>query len=167
MAKARSSKKTKAKAKRSPGRPTLFNDRLVESILEFAKTGATDSEIAEKFGIAEATLYLWKGKYPTFSEALRGAKSVADELVEMSMFRMAVGYTQPDIHFSAYEGMVTETPYIKHVGPNFQAAKAWLAARQPKVWSDTSRHELTGKDGKDLEGPKVVITLPSNGREAQ
>lgn len=142
------------------GRPTSFNDRLVIAILEFAKTpGVTDKKIAEHFGIAESTLYLWKGKYPSFSEALKEAKDLADDLVESAMFRMAVGYSIPDLHFSAYEGCVTITPYVKNVGPNFQAAHAWLKNRRPEEWREVSHVDLNAKVQHELPSREEALRV--------
>ena len=127
------------------GRPSAFNDRLVLSILEFAKTGATDAQIAEKFGIAESTLYSWKGKHTSFAEALKEAKDVADDLVEMSLFKRAVGFQHPDLHFSAYEGYVTTTPFTKVHAPDTTACIFWLKNRRPELWRDVHKIEADVK----------------------
>ncbi len=136
------------------GRPSSFTDKLVLSILEFAKTGATDSEIAERFGFAESTLYLWKSKYPTFSEALKDAKDFADEMIELSLFRRAVGYQHPDLHFSAYEGCVTATPYIKCLPPDTSAAIFLLKNRQPDKYRDVQKIDVTAEIKHTLPTPQ-------------
>ena len=41
--------------------------------------------------------------------------------------------------------------YVEHVPPDVAAAKFWLLNRRRAQWSDTSRHELTGANGGDIE----------------
>lgn len=141
------------------GRPSSFTDKLVLAILEFAKTGATDAQIAVKFGIAESTLYAWKGKYPTFAEALRDAKDMADELVEMALFQRAVGYQHPDLHFSAYEGVVTATPYVKCLPPDTSAATFFLKNRQPEKYRDAQKVEISGEMKLSLPSPQEAKAI--------
>jgi hypothetical protein len=41
--------------------------------------------------------------------------------------------------------------YVEHVPPEVVAAKFWLLNRRRAQWSDTSRHELTGANGGEIE----------------
>lgn len=136
------------------GRPSSFTDKLVLAILEFAKTGATDSQIAATFGFAESTLYAWKGRYPTFAEALKEAKDFADEMIEISLFRRAVGYQHPDLHFSSFEGCVTATPYVKCLPPDTSAAIFLLKNRQPDKYRDVQKIDVTAEVKHTLPTPQ-------------
>ena len=153
-----------------PGRPTDFNDRLAEAILEFAKTGATDRQIARKFGFNVSTLYAWKARYRSFADALKESKDLADDLVELSLFRRATGYQHPDVHFSSYEGIVTATKYTKVLPPDTTACIFWLKNRRKDKWRDVYKHEPNFNDdapiamaydpGRRIEKP--VTPIPQN-----
>ncbi len=133
---------------RRPGRPSKFDPKFAEQATKLCALGATDREVADFFEVTEATLNTWKHQHPEFLEALKLGKEPADQRVEQSLYRKACGYTQDDLHFSAYEGEVTATPYVKHVPPDTTACIFWLKNRRPDLWRE--RVEMTGKDGKDL-----------------
>lgn len=133
------------------GRPTKFKPEFVAQAAKLAALGATDREAAEFFGVQESTLYLWKHTYPEFSEALKVGKDFADHRVEQSLYRKAVGYTQDDTHFSSYEGVVTETPYVKHIPPDTTAGIFWLKNRKPDVWRDVKAQEVSGPGGGPIQ----------------
>lgn len=84
-----------------------------------ALAGKTDEEIAANIGVARSTLALWKARYPSFSDALRAWKSDADDAVELSLYRRAVG------------GDTT-------------AAIFWLKNRRKDQWRDKQEVEHTG-----------------------
>jgi hypothetical protein len=46
---------------------------------------------------------------------------------------------------------VVKVQYVEHVPPDVAAAKFWLLNRRRAQWSNTSRHELTGRDGGEIE----------------
>jgi hypothetical protein len=114
----------------SVGRPSSFNESVAEIIIRLATEGLTDLEIAENIGISDRTLRLWKGKHPELLPALKEAKSVADDLVEASLFQQAMA-------------------------GNTTAAIFWLKNRRPKEWRDVQRLEHTGRDG----GPVLIAPL--------
>lgn len=137
------------------GRPTKFKPEFVEQARKLAALGATDREAAEFFDVSESTLHLWKHTEPEFSESLKVGKEAADQRVEQSLYRKAVGYTQDDTHFSSYEGVVTETPYVKHHAPDTTAAIFWLKNRKPGEWRDVKAQEVSAPGG----GPVQTETL--------
>ena len=120
----------------SGGRPTKYKTNFVEQARKLAKLGATDREAAEFFEVDEATIYRWKHSEPEFCEALKVGKQYADNRVEQSLYRKAVGYTFDSIKFHAYEGTVTETPCVEHVPPSDTACIFWLKNRRPEEWRD-------------------------------
>jgi hypothetical protein len=137
------------------GRPSKFKPEFVEQARKLAALGATDREAAEFFGVDEATLYRWKHTQPQLCEALKIGKDTADARVEQSLYRRAVGYQHDDVHFSAYEGAVTATPYVKHYPPDTVAAIFWLKNRQRDQWRDVKVVEASGPGG----GPILVDEL--------
>jgi hypothetical protein len=85
-----------------------------------------------------------------FLHALKGGKDSADDRVERSLYQRAVGYTYDAVHFSSFQGNVTETPYREHVAPDVVAQIFWLKNRRPDQWRDKQIQEVTGADGAPL-----------------
>lgn len=130
----------KAKPKPAPktGRPTKFEDSIALRILDLAKAGRTEEQIAAEIGISKTTLTNWKAGRPDFLASLKAAKNVADELVEMALFRRAVGYSMPDIRFffDAKNGKIIHQAYTRHHEPDTTACIFWLKNRRPDLWRD-------------------------------
>lgn len=125
-------------------RPTKFKPEFVEQAKLLAECGLTDREAAFFFGVEERTLNRWKVDHEGFCQSLRVGKAAADERVEQSLYRRAIGYVQDDIHFSAHEGVVTQTPYVKILPPDTTAAIFWLKNRKPGEWRDKTDVEHSG-----------------------
>lgn len=123
------------------GRPTEFNDRLVERLLVLAKDGATDAQLAKAAHVAVSTLKTWKGRHPDFQAALKDAKCVADDLVEASLFRRACGYSHRAIKFFCHEGTITWQKYTEHYPPDTTACIYWLKNRRPERWREQPKVE--------------------------
>lgn len=100
------------------GRPSKFNENLTQKILELAEQGKTIQEIADFVGIGETTLRVWMTDKLEFRVALKEARDAADQLVEASLYRRAVGY--------------------KDLAPDTTAAIFWLKNRRPHEWRDQS-----------------------------
>ena len=111
--------------------------------------GATDSELAEAFGVNIATIYRWKARFPAFADAIQDGKDLADDRVEQALYRRAVGYERREEELFTFEGRVVErAEVIKHEKPDVRAAQWWLKNRRRDRWAD--RHEITGADGEAL-----------------
>jgi hypothetical protein len=158
--KRKATKKSKAPAKK-PGRTSSFSESLALRLLELAKGGATDKQLAAAAGVSLRAFHAWKGRHPDFKAALRKAKDVADELVEASLYMRAVGFSHPAVKFFCHEGRVVSKRYREQYAPDTTAAIFWLKNRRPDLWRDAQKIDLSGGIGA-----QVVVTLPSNGREA-
>lgn len=77
----------------------------------WARDGLTDEQIAKNMGIATATLYEWKKRFPEISEALKETKDAADRAVENALYK------------AACEGNTTAMIF-------------WLKNRKPKEWRE-------------------------------
>jgi len=126
-------------------RPSKYKPEFIEQAAKLAALGATDREVAEFFGVDERTLHRWKHEHDGFCQSLKVGKATADERVEQSLYRRAIGYAQDDTHFSAYEGAVTQTPYVKQIPPDTTAAIFWLKNRKPVEWRDKQEVQHSGE----------------------
>jgi len=146
------------------GRPSDYNVEMCEVAHSMAQQGATDREVAEALDIAEGTLYRWKHEHPEFSEALKLGKEAADNRVEQSLYRRAVGYSFDSIKIMQYEGDVVIEPFVEHVPPDVGAQKFWLTNRRGRDWREKREHELSGPNGgpMQLETIKRVIVDPAD-----
>ncbi len=112
---------TETVEKRERGRPAVtLSEDLAALILQLAGLGKTDVEIADEVGIGITTLKKLKGAHPDFAAAIKDAKTVADRLVEGSLFEQALA------------GSTT-------------AAIFWLKNRQPEKWRDVHKIDVTGE----------------------
>lgn len=119
------------------GRPSKFNETLANAILAMAEAGADDKSICSKLGIPLSTLDGWKSRFPDFRSAILESKSIADELVEATMFRLAVGgYVVPRLKviYDQERGEFKMHQYAEVLAPSFAACDTWLRNRQPHEW---------------------------------
>lgn len=142
---------TEDDAPRGRGRPTEYRPEFVEQARKLAQLGATDREVADFFSVSEATIYRWQHSHPEFCEALKVGKDSADNRVEKSLYRRAVGYTYDAVKIFQYEGSPVVEPYEEHVPPDTTACIFWLKNRRRKDWRDKIDHELGGIDGEAIK----------------
>lgn len=132
------STKAKAPTKARRGRPTKFRPEFVEQARKLCLLGLTDGELADFFGVDEATIHRWKHTHKDFCESISTGKMLADSDVADSLYRSAVGG-----HFITEErpaggegGPATVLPLKRQVAPSVQAQSLWLRNRQPHLWRD-------------------------------
>lgn len=132
------STKAKTPAKPRRGRPTKFRPEFVEQARKLCLLGLTDNELADFFGVDEATIHRWKHTHKDFCESISTGKMLADSEVADSLYRSAVGG-----HFITEErpavgenGPATVLPLKRQVAPSVQAQSLWLRNRQPRLWRD-------------------------------
>lgn len=120
------------------GRPTLYEPQFCRIAAKLCSQGAINTDIAEAFGVDEATLYRWLEKHPEFREAISNAKDSKDSHVEQCLYERATGVK------------VKGETGIYEVLPEITAIKFWLINRRREQWRDVQRIEHTGKDGEQL-----------------
>ena len=115
----------------------------LETLRGLARRGLSDEDIAKSIGINRTTIYDWKRKYPTFANALRDGKLVADLAVESALFKKATGFSVTDTKTTSFldketgelvEGKTEVT--TKHILPDTLAIMFWLKNRCPDLWKD-------------------------------
>lgn len=124
-------------------RPSKFDPKFIEQARKLAELGATDREMADFFQVAESTLHLWKLQHPKFSESLKVGKDVADDRVEQSLYRRALGYSHDAVKMHVIDGEVSTTAYVEHYPPDTTAAIFWLKNRRKGEWRDKTETEVT------------------------
>lgn len=129
-------------------------------------------------GIGNRTLvYLWKEQDEEFAAELESAKAEAgDRLEEEARKRAVEGWEEPVYQHGqrAVEWIDKHGKIVSPDDPNRirtvpatvlkkseRLLELLLKGAKPEKYRE--RHELTGKDGKDL--PAAVVYLPSNGRD--
>ncbi len=131
------------------GRPSDYSTEFAEQALKLCKLGATNAVLADFFGTTTQTINNWASAHQEFFDAIKVGKAEADDIVEKSLFQRAVGYSHDAIHFSSYEGDVTQTPYREHLPPDPTSMIFWLKNRKPVEWRD--RREISGPDGGPIQ----------------
>ena len=127
-------------------RPSKFKPEFVDQAAKLAALGATDREIADFFGVDERTLHRWKHEHEAFCQSLKVGKSAADERVEQSLYRRAVGYSFDGEKVFQFQGQIVRADTVEHVPPDTTAAIFWLKNRRPEEWRDRQQLEV-GKPG--------------------
>lgn len=135
-------------AKKKRGAPTKLNPQIHDKIVAFVRAGSYVETAASASGISKNTFYDWlrrgaaqdKGIYRDFSDAVEKALAES-EIVDVDRIGKA-----------AKDGQ-------------WQAAAWRLERRFPDRWGRSDRYRL--EHSGSIDGPQIVITLPSNGREAK
>lgn len=126
------------------GRPPKYHDKVPEQALKLCRLGATDKELADFFGVKEATINQWKLDHPAFSDSLKEGKYLADAEVASKLFKRATGYSHPEDKIFNDNGSAMVVPTMKHYPPDTTACIFWLKNRQPAKWRD----KVEGNDGE-------------------
>ena len=126
------------------GRPPSYKPEYVTQAQKLAELGATDREVAEFFGVTERTVYRWQHDHVDFCQALKVGKDVADDRVEKSLYRRAIGYTHDAVKILQFQGQEVIVPYEEHHAPDTTACIFWLKNRRRAEWRDKVDHEHSG-----------------------
>lgn len=148
------------------GRPTLYKPEYAEIARKLCLLKhATDLDLAKIFDVAEATINVWKLKYPKFSSAIHRGKHLADADVAASLYERAIGYTHEAVKIFMPAGATAPVyaKYQEHYPPETGAAKHWLNNRQPGFWRERIEH--SGEVGMPVrfivEGAPGILGSPT------
>src|SRR5262249_47551429 len=133
------------------GRKPKYRKEFAAIAKAMCKLGATDYDLAQEFEVATSMVWRWCSKYPEFCSAIKVEKAAYDDRVERSLAQRALGYSYHAEKPFQYKGEVMKVQYVEHVPPDVAAAKFWWLNRRRSQWSDTSRHELTGANGGEIQ----------------
>ena len=150
----------KTEQKHPGDRPTCYHDKYTEQAYKLTLLGAKDKDLADFFGVCEATINNWKHEFPEFLESLKRGKLQADAEVAESLYHRAKGYSHPEVKVFCQEGKVIEHKVTKHYPPDTGAAIIWLKNRQGLYWRDNHDVNLAGQISF---GPVIVQMAGGNG----
>lgn len=136
------------------GRPSKYQDAMLEQAYKLALLGATNEELADFFDISTVTLDSWKNTKPEFLDALKEGKAKADAVVSESLYSRATGYEYTesvpikvrkgkDEHGGSIEEVVI-VDVTKVMPPDTTACIFWLKNRQPSNWRDKTEVKHSG-----------------------
>jgi hypothetical protein len=125
-------------------RPTKYKPEYAEQAAKLCKLGATDAQLADFFEVAISTINLWKVEHAEFSESVKLPKVEADERVEQSLYRRAMGYEHDEVDIRVVGGEIVKTPIRKYYPPDSTAMIFWLKNRKPADWRDKQEIEHQG-----------------------
>jgi len=138
------------------GRPTKYKPEYAEQAAKLCALGATDAQMADFFEVAVSTVALWKVQHKEFSDAIKVPKAEANERVEQSLYRRAMGYEHDEVDIRVINGELVMTPIRKVYPPDAAACIFWLKNRKPAEWREKVETTLTGPDGGPLQFQKIV-----------
>ena len=117
-----------------PGRPTLYKPEHAARALELCARGATNPDLAGRFGVARSTIDLWIATHSEFAEAVQQGRDVADAIAVESLFTRVTGYNHQAEKVFLYRGKPRTVAYTAHVPPETRACMFWLRSRRPEDW---------------------------------
>lgn len=110
------------------GRPSGYDPRFCDEVIEFLKDGYSLTAFAGHIGVARSSIFKWADEHPEFSDAIKRGQAAATLWWEKANRALATGGAG-----------------------NATACVFGLKNRAPDDWRDVKATELTGKDGGPLQ----------------
>lgn len=126
------------------GRPTKYKPEFAAQAAKLCELGATDAQLADFFEVSVSTVNLWKVTHKEFSESIKVPKATADERIEQSLYRRAMGYEHDEVDIRVIDHALVQTPIRKYYPPDSTALIFWLKNRKPTEWRDKMEQEHSG-----------------------
>lgn len=132
-------------APRPVGRPSSYDPKFCDMVVEDMGQGYSLTAFAGLIGVNRSTITEWMNAHPAFSAAVTRGKAARLRNWEQVALSMRMNGGGP--------GGATITVFgLKNMGGD--------------EWSDTQRHEVTGKDGAPLKSDMTVKVDPDTLRDA-
>lgn len=123
------------------GRPPKYKAEYAKQAAKLCALGATDADLADFFGVTTRTIANWSSFHPGFFQAVKTAKTVADQRVVRSLYERAVGFKRDAVKIFQFEGSPVVVPFREEIAPDTTACIFWLKNRDPKAWREKVEHE--------------------------
>ena len=143
-----------------------------ETIFELGKTGLTDKQLGNVFGVSEVTINNWKKKSPEFALALKKGKDFADSLVEMALYRRALGFKVDTEEIKVVPqgqgagSKIERVATFAYYPPDTTSAIFWLKNRQPDKWRDKHSLDIEVFNSFKQQVLEALSVLPQEHRNA-
>ena len=129
-------------------------EKLAE-ITDWAGSGYTDKEIAERMGISVRSLYRYREKSPELDTAIREAKEIVDYKVESALLKAALGYKTTEVKVTLVfeKGELirkVKERITREYPPNVLACQTWLFNRQREKWKRNRDNEITAGEDQSI-----------------
>lgn len=115
------------------GRPNAYKERIeprINEIIEWAKAGATNREIATALGVSYSTFLDHVSKHADLSDSLKEARLSGVPIVKLALYRRAVGFEYEEVKVSEVvdDGVSKTTTEIikKQALPDVGACQVFL-----------------------------------------
>lgn len=131
-----------------PRKYRIAYDKVVRNM---RLAGFTVEEICLALGVKPRSINRWKNDYPSFKKAWKSGGKLADARVARAMFKRAIGYKHPAMKIFNGQAGVVQVPYTERYPPDTGAGIFWMTNRQGELWKSTSKQELTGANGTELQ----------------
>ena len=134
------------------GAKTIYNPKMCKIAQNCAMMGMTDQHICEILGISDDSYYRYIKKYPEFKEAIQqGRHGILGDVAE-KLYKTALGYEYTErTVITSDDGRITEKVEQKYSKPSIVAQKYIMSSRLGGEWRESSKVEMTGKDGGAIE----------------
>lgn len=119
------------------GRPTKYDKAYADQAYKYCLLGATNTQLAQFFGVSDATIDNWLRDQPKFLGSVKRGRIEADANIANSLYHRALGYSHKAVKILQDKDKNSfEHEYTEHYPPDTAAAFIWLKNRQPKIWRE-------------------------------
>ena len=133
------------------GRPPKYRPEHAIAAGIMLRRGATISELAQAFGVANSTIHFWQTQHQEFLEQFLELSEATIARTERSLADRANGYTYDAVKVFNHKGVALVVPVKEHVPPDISAIKHLLAVKKPT--------EYRIKDEVAVSGDEAFVEL--------
>lgn len=144
------------------GRPSNFKEEFLPIAQKMCELGATDAELADAFGVSIRTIGNWRLTIDEFSAVLKTGKAYADDRVEQSLYKRAMGYEADEVDIRVINGEIVKTPIRKFYPPDTTAMIFWLKNRRSQEWRDVKEVKMS-RDLKEMTNEELLAIAAGSG----
>jgi hypothetical protein len=127
-------------------------------LVELTKAGYTMDEIAKSAGMTRGQLETLLKKNPEVWDLIDEAKMVPNRMVEMSLFKRAIGFPTKETHL--VQGRPSRVIF-KEIVPDVAACIFWLKNREPDKWRDVVDVNLSLRERMARGHRALSQTIPN------
>lgn len=146
------------------GRPSKYDEKIADKILELMAEGQTLTEACDLLGVRRSTVYSWAERIPSFSALLVRARAALAE----HAFTQAASIPR-ELYARVQAGEPVDGATVA-AARLYADSQKWYAERlNPMAYGNQTKQsiELTGKDGGPIRTASLVIDSRSLSPDAR